>query len=164
MILRYSHFISCEGLKNAFLCSFHDYQSNFRRKIACREIQNDPQPSSKCVDHSGWISRPIMAYRFQKCSSNKQEEIFIFVQNGFSSENQDKMLIGGNWCVCPLCPLKRHLLEKYFSDLISLFEIVILFYGGNERQKGKPKLFVISRKNVTFDCQKMPLKPGSSLS
>ena len=45
-------------------------------------------------------------------------------------------------------------------------EIVIHFYGGNEHQighPGKPKLFVISRKNVSFDSQKIPFIGKSKL-
>ena len=70
----------------------------------------------------------------------------------FSSEIQDKMLIenilGGDWCICPLS------FVPYKGCLKSLFT----FYGGNEHQighPGKPKLFVSSRKNVSFDSQKI---------
>ena len=57
-------------------------------------------------------------------------------------------ILGGDWCICPLS------FVPYKGCLKSLFT----FYGGNEHQighPGKPKLFVSSRKNVSFDSQKI---------
>ena len=49
-----THSISLwRGWKIHFSCPFHDYQSNSHQKIACREVQNGPQPMFQ-VCRSQW--------------------------------------------------------------------------------------------------------------